>query len=80
MLKGDLYFDSIKLDTAEILIRKDSRDNIIGTYLIKKKTSTQSNHKEEEGISINKKNSNNFFIIKNQFKIQKFYIKTKINH
>ena len=33
--------------------------------MIKKKTSTQSNHKEEEEISINKENSNNFFIIKN---------------
>ena len=66
MLKGDLYFDSIKLDTAEILIRKDSKGQYNWNILDKEKnTSTQSNHKEEEEISINKENSNNFFIIKN---------------
>lgn len=66
MLKGDLYFDSIKLDTAEILIRKDVKGQYNWNILDKeKKTSTQSNHKEEEEISINKENTNNFFIIKN---------------
>ena len=66
MLKGDLYFDSIKLDTAEILIRKDSKGQYNWNILDKeKKTSKQSNYKEEKEISLNKENSNNFFIIKN---------------
>ena len=66
MLKGDLYFDSIKLDTAEIHIIKDAKDQYNWNILDKeKKISTQSNHKEEKEIRINKENSNNFFIIKN---------------
>ena len=66
MLKGDLYFDSIKLDTAEIHIRKDAKGQYNWNILDKKKKiSTQSNHKEEKEISIKEENSNNFFIIKN---------------
>ena len=37
MLKGDLYFDSIKLDTAEILIRKDSKGQYNWNILDKEK-------------------------------------------
>ena len=55
MLKGDLYFDSIKLDTAEIHIRKDAKGQYNWNILDKKKYSTQSNHKEEEEISIKRK-------------------------